>query len=135
MIRRSLILAVVATLVSTSLVLAGVSGAHFVGSPSISTSGNSATVGGKVAGLGNVEQITVTVVAEASCINRGNKNPSAANKDDVSATGDFPVQNGKALFSLALLADFQPDCSPPMTVSWTLISVTVTAPGVTLQFP
>jgi hypothetical protein len=27
-----------------------------------------------------------------------------------------PVQNGKALYEVCVTADFQPDCSPPMTV-------------------
>lgn len=132
--RRSLILALALTLALTTSVLAGVSGAHFVGSPSISSSGLTATVSGKVAGLGNVEQINVTATGEASCINKGGHNPSAANKDDASASGTFPVQNGKANFSLLLTADFQPDCHS-MTIRWTLINVTVTAPGVFLTFP
>lgn len=135
--RRSLstILSLVALLLmSSTLVVAG--NAHFVGTPGISTSGSTATASGKVAGLGNIPQIDVQVTAEAACVNRGNKNPSAENKDEFTATGTFPVQNGKALFSLALLASFQPDCSPPMRVEWTLISITVTAAdGTFLTYP
>jgi hypothetical protein len=55
------------------------------------------------------------VTATAECINPGQKHPKAANKESVSAEGDFPVQNDKALFSLTLTASFQPECSPPMT--------------------
>jgi hypothetical protein len=110
--------------------------AHFVGSPQISVSGNTVTVSGKVAGLGNVPQIDVTVSGDAACVNRGNKNPSAENKDSFSASGQFPVQNGKANFSLSLSATFQPDCTPPMRVEWSNISIVVTAAdGTFLTFP
>jgi hypothetical protein len=110
--------------------------AHFVGTPQISVSGNSVTVSGKVAGLGNVPQIDVTVSGDAACVNRGNKNPSAENKDTFSADGTFPVQNGKANFSLSLSATFQPDCTPPMRVEWSNISIVVTAAdGTFLTFP
>jgi hypothetical protein len=110
--------------------------AHFVGNPQISVSGNSVTVSGKVAGLGNVPQIDVTVSGDAACVNRGNNNPNAANKASFSAAGSFPVQNGKALFSLSLFATFQPDCTPPMRVEWSNISIVVTAAdGTFLTFP
>lgn len=115
--------------------LAGVSGAHFVGDPTITTSGNTLTVSGKVAGLGNVEQINVTVTATAACINPGSNKPKAANKQSVTAEGTFPVQNGKANFSLTATATFQPDCTPPMTVEWSNVQITVTAPGVHLTSP
>jgi len=66
------------------------------------------------------------VTATASCINPGSKHPKAANKESVSAANDFPVQNGKANFSLSVTATFTPDCSPPMTVEFTNITVTDT---------
>jgi hypothetical protein len=126
--------AVVVALASISA-LAGVKGAHFVGAPSITESGTTLSASGKVAGLGNVEQIHVVLTADAACINPGNQDPAAANKESFSAEGDFPVQNGKAVFSLDLTAAFQPDCTPPMTVLWSNISLTVTAPGVLLTYP
>jgi hypothetical protein len=129
---RVLLAALVAALMTAGVAVAGVTGAHFVGSPTVSTSGNTLTVAGKVAGLGAVEQIHVTLTADAACINPGNNHPNAANKESFSASGDFPVQNGKALFSLDLTATFQPDCTPPMTVVWSNIVITVTAPGVSL---
>jgi hypothetical protein len=127
--------AAVAALTLVSVAIAGVTGAHFVGNPTITTSGNTTTASGKVAGLGNVEQIEVTVSGDAACINPGSKKPQAANKESFSATGTFPVQNGKAEFSLTLTATFKPDCTPPMTVEWSNIQITVTAPGVSLSFP
>ncbi len=110
--------------------------AHFVGAPTLTISGADLTVSGKVAGLGNVPQIHVVVEADASCVNGGGHNPNAANKDTFSESGDFPVQNGKALFALALEAVFSPSCNPPMTVSWSNVSVTVTADdGTFLTYP
>jgi hypothetical protein len=113
-----------------------VSNAHFVGVPLISVTDDTVFASGKVAGLGNVEQIHVTLTGFAECVNPGSNKPSAANKESFSAEGDFPVQNGKALFQLSLDALLQPPCSPPMTIVWSEISVTVTAPdGVFLQYP
>jgi hypothetical protein len=120
--------------ITVSIVSAG--NAHFIGAPKISVSGNTVTVSGKVAGLGNIPQIHVEVSGDAECVNRGNKNPNADNKDEFSASGDFPVQNGKANFSVLLSATFQPDCTPPMRVEWSNISIVVTAAdGTFLTFP
>jgi hypothetical protein len=118
--------AAVAALTFTGLALA-VSNAHFVGSPTASRTGNTLTVSGKVAGLGDVEVITVTVSADAQCVNPGSNKPKASNKQSISSTSDIPVQNGKAIFSQSLTATFQPDCTPPMTVQFSNVVVTVTA--------
>ena len=74
------------------------------------------------------------VTATAQCINPGQNHPKAANKESVSAEGDFPVQNGKANFSLTVTATFQPDCSPPMTVIFTNVTVTDTTSGISKSF-
>ena len=104
---------------------------HFVDSTvTATTSGDSLIVSGKEAGLGDEAQIHIVVTATALCINGGGNHPKAVNKSDVSAAGDFPVQNGKANFSLTLTATFQPPCSPPMTVQWTNITVTDTTNGI-----
>ena len=132
---RPIAIAAIAMLVMAGTALAGVTGAHFVGTPSVTISGDTLTASGKVAGLGNVEQIHVTVSADAACINPGNNHPQAANKESFNAAGDFPVQNGKAEFSLDLTATFQPSCSPPMTVEWSNVVITATAPGVNLTYP
>ena len=57
------------------------------------------------------------------------------NKASVSAEGDFPVQNGKANFTLSVTATFQPECSPPMTVAFTDVTVTDETNGLTKSFP
>jgi hypothetical protein len=113
------------------LTLAGValatSNAHFVGTPTASRDGNTLTVSGKVAGLGDVDVITVTVSADAQCVNPGSNKPKAANKQSFSSTENVPVQNGKANFSRPLTATFSPDCTPPMTVVFSNVTVLVTA--------
>jgi hypothetical protein len=129
------VLSVLAISVLASVaVLAG--NAHFVGLPQFSSTDDSLVASGKVAGLGNIPQIHVELSADAACVNRGNHHPEAANKESFSASGDFPVQNGKALFALDLEAVFQPPCNPPMTVVWSNIHLTVTADdGTFLTFP
>jgi hypothetical protein len=52
---------------------------------SVTTSGNTLTVDGKEAGLGDEDQIHIVVSATAECINPGEKHPKAANKESVSA--------------------------------------------------
>lgn len=131
-----ILVAVLTAWALTVSIVAAVSNAHFVGTPTITESGNTVTVAGKVAGLGDVEEITVTVDGDAACINPGTKHPKASNKESFSDTENIPVQNGKANFSVTLTATFTPDCTPPMTVDWSNVSVTVTASdGTFLQYP
>jgi len=73
------------------------------------------------------------VSATALCINPGSHHPKAENKENVSSEGDFPVQNGKADFSVTLTATFQPECSPPMTVEFTDVTVTDTTNGISVN--
>jgi len=109
---------------------------HFIASAtSASRSGDTLTVSGKEAGLGDEAQVHIVLSATALCINNGGNHPKAVNKADVSAAGDFPVQNGKADFTLSVTATFQPSCSPPMTVSYTNVSLTDTTNGISLNIP
>ena len=105
---------------------------HFV-EATATAEGSTLTVAGKEAGLGNETQVHIVVTATALCINNGGHHPKAVNKGTFSAESDFPVQNGKAEFSLTLIAIFQPECTPPMTVSWTDIVITDTEHGVTTR--
>ena len=120
-------------LLSSQAVFAG--SPHFVGGISVTRDGNSLTVSGKEAGLGNEDQVHIVVTATAECINPGQHHPKAANKTSVSAEGDFPVQNGKANFRLTLTATFQPDCTPPMTVVFSGVTVSDTTNGISQSFP
>jgi hypothetical protein len=125
-----------ATLFCVVATLGAMGNAHFVGVPSVTTAGETLIASGKVAGLGNIPQIHATLSATAQCINPGSNKPQAANKASFNAEGDFPVQNGRALFALSLDAVFQPDCTPPMTVAWSNISIVVTAAdGTVLTYP
>jgi hypothetical protein len=126
-------LAMVTAAVAAPVALAG--SPHFINNAfSISRSDNTLTVSGKEAGLGDETQIHVVLSATALCINPGQHHPKAANKESVSAAGDFPVQNGKADFTLSVTATFQPQCSPPMTVVFTDVTVTDTTNGLTRSF-
>lgn len=131
-IKRTAIVMVILLLAATT-VLAG--SPHFVGRISIERDGNNLTVSGKEAGLGNETQVHIVVTGDAQCINPGGNHPQAGNKESFSAEGDFPVQNGKALFSLTLVAAFQPNCTPPMSVVWTNIVVSDAEHGISQSFP
>jgi len=127
-------LIVISLLALTTAAVAWAGNPHFI-SVDATRSGNTLTVSGKEAGLGNESQVHIVITATASCINPGDKHPRAANKVSVSAEGDFPVQNGKALFSLTLTPSFQPECSPPMTVVFTDVVVTDVTSGISKSFP
>jgi hypothetical protein len=136
--RRSSRVLVVAVSVFTVLMLtataAWAGSPHFVSNTvtKVTNADGSLTVSGKEAGLGDEEQVHIVVSATAQCINPGQKHPKAANKEAVEAGADFPVQNGKAEFSLTLVATtISPNCSPPMTIVWTDITVTDTTNGIT----
>jgi hypothetical protein len=108
---------------------------HFVSNTvTVARTDNSLTVSGKEAGLGNESQVHIVVTATAACINPGDHHPKAANKESISAEGNFPVQNGKADFTLTVTATFQPDCSPPMTVVFSNVTVTDTTSGISKSF-
>jgi hypothetical protein len=121
--------------------VAALSSVAFAGSPHfiksafvVTSSGNTITVSGKEAGLGDEAQVHIVLSATAECINPGSHHPKATNKASVSAAGDFPVQNGQAQFSLTATATFQPDCTPPMTVVFTDITITDTTNNLSVSF-
>ena len=123
---RRFILVALLTLVSAAIAVPAWAGSpHFVGNPTISRAGDALTVSGKVAGLGNETQINVAVTADVACVNPGSNLPKAENKGATIAEGTFPVQNGKALFSVTGTGTTSPDCSPPMTLRYSNVVVTV----------
>ncbi|MEV6328440.1 hypothetical protein [Streptomyces sp. NPDC051909] len=109
--------------------------AHFVGTPTASASGDTLTVKGKEAGLGNLTQINVLVTADAQCVNKGGNEPSADNKDSFGSDVDVPVQNGKANFTVVLTADLQPDCTKSMKLVWSNVTITDTTNDLTVTLP
>jgi hypothetical protein len=135
--RRALVLLpliLLATMLPATAAWAG--SPHFIKSSITAVrDGDSLTVSGKEAGLGDEPQVHIVVTATAQCINPGGNHPKAGNKEDFSAEGDFPVQNGKAEFSLTVIADFDPDCSPPMSVVFTNVTITDETSGITTSLP
>ena len=130
MIMRRLAVVLAASVIPVTFAAPAFAGSpHFVGTPTAAISGNTVVVNGKEAGLGNELQIHVEVTGDAQCVNRGGNNPQAANKQSFAVSGDFPVQNGKADFSVTLVAAFDPECVPPMSVAWSNIVVTDAANG------
>jgi hypothetical protein len=107
---------------------------HFVGDPVATRTGDTLTVTGKLAGLGNEEQVHVVLVADVQCVNPGNNEPQAENKDAVIAEGDFPVQNGKTNFTLSGVGTTDPACSPPMTLVYQNVVVTDTTHNLSFTF-
>jgi hypothetical protein len=135
--RRSIPIVLVAALMALALSAIGAPVAwaghpHFV-TLNATRSDNTLTVSGKEAGLGDEEQVHILVSATAECINKGGHHPKAVNKESVSEEGEFPVQNGKANFSLTVTATFQPECSPPMSVVFTDVTVTDTTNGISAK--
>jgi hypothetical protein len=126
--RRIFLFAVLALATAAFAVTVAWAGSpHFVSNTvTAERTGDSLTVSGKEAGLGDEAQVHIEVSATALCINPGGNHPKAVNKESVSVGDNFPVQNGKAEFSLTLTATFTPNCSPPMTVAFTDVTVTDT---------
>jgi hypothetical protein len=138
--RRLIIAATLALAVLAPTALPAWAGSpHFVGAPTITRSGDAITVAGKVAGLGDETQINVAVTADVACVNPGNNEPRAENKDATIAEGTFPVQNGKANFSVTGTGTTSPDCSPPMVLRYSNVVVTVSGdsfdPDLVFTFP
>jgi hypothetical protein len=138
--RRFILLSVLALVAAALAVPVAWAGSpHFVGTPTATRDGDALTVSGKVAGLGDETQINVAVTADVACINPGNNQPKAENKGATIAEGTFPVQNGKALFSVTGVGTTQPDCSPPMTLRYSNVVVTVSGdsfdPDLVFAFP
>src|SRR5438128_2923016 len=125
--RRVTMLAICLLAVASFMTTTAWAGAHQVGACTLTQSGNTLTIEGKEAGLGIlVDTVSISFSADASCINPGSNKPKAANKTTVSGSGNFTVNNGKADFKLTGTATFQPNCTPPMTVVYSNVTVTDT---------
>jgi len=96
---------------------------------------DSLEVFGKEAGLGDETDVNIKVTATVLCINGGEHHPKAVNKKSVSAEQNTSVQNGKAVFDFTLTPMFEPECTPPMTVEFTDITVCDTTNKLCVPFP
>ena len=133
--RRMLLVAVLALILSALAVPAYAGSPHFVDDKvTFTVDGNTLTVTGKIAGLGDEDQVHVVLSADAACFNRGGNKPAAENKEAVLAEGDFPVQNGKATFTLSGTATFDPSspCPDPLVIRYSNVVVTDTTSGISL---
>jgi hypothetical protein len=135
MLRRALAtLALAAGLLAATMAPALAGSPHFVDDQTtLSQTGSTLTVTGKEAGLGDELQVHLVLSADAACVNPGDNKPQAENKGAVLDEGTFPVQSGKADFTLTGTATFQPSCSPPMTVQYANVVVTDTTNGISLS--
>lgn len=130
-----IIVACIAMSLGTVTALAG--NPHFIGTPTAAISGaagETVTVSAKEAGLGDEAQIVAVLSGDAQCVNPGGNEPQAANKQSFSTSSVIPVQNGKADYSISLTATFQPNCSPPMSVVWSNLTLTDTTNGLVQRF-
>ena len=102
---------IILAVVAAALTVAGTALAapHFASASGAVNSAGALVVSFDERGLGN-ENIDYTLTADAealyACINRGGKNPSAANKqsfeDQVSGGGSFEAKNGRVQASLSV---------------------------------
>lgn len=130
---------------SSSAALAAPTGnPHFIGSPSLSVSGNSLTISFKAAGLGSVQtahfELSGSVDVFSRCYNRGGNKPQADNKQEtipVSAATDFGVRNGSVTGSFTLTPLSTLDCpgNQIVVIESVTYDLTLTGPsGLTATF-
>lgn len=131
--RRMLLAAVLALVLSALAVPAQASSPHFVGTPTASRDGDTLTVSFKLAGLGNEDQ-TITLTADAQCFNRGGNAPKAENKGAVLATGVFSPKNGNVVGVLSGSATTDPACNPPMSLVYANVTITDVTAGISYTF-
>ena len=126
------------------LVCAGVAVAaspHFIGTPTITQSGNSLVVNFKAAGLGNVPSatfsLTGTVNVSSRCYTKSNNKPQAANKQEtitVNSTKTFPVRNGQTTGSFTITPLSTLTCPPGQKVVVESVSYNLTLSGQGLSY-
>jgi hypothetical protein len=131
-VKKLLLMATLALAVVAMALPAWAGSPHFVGTPTYTISGNTVTVSAKEAGLGDEDQINVTLSGTAECINGGSKHPSASNKTGFATSITAPVQNGQATYTVTGTATFSPACSPPMTLVFTSLVLTDTTNSLTV---
>ena len=96
----TVLLAVVVAAIAAPVALGA--SAHWVTGPSVTVSGNTLTVSGKAAGLGNTSQttdfsLTGSVNVSSRCYTKSGNKPQAANKQEsisVDQSGTFDIKNG-----------------------------------------
>jgi 3',5'-cyclic AMP phosphodiesterase CpdA len=94
--RLTLLAALVVSALALAVPAAWAGSPHFVSNTvTVTRTGDTLTVSGKEAGLGDEAQVHIVVTAAALCINGGGNHPKAVNKEDVSSEGDFPSRTAR----------------------------------------
>jgi hypothetical protein len=132
--RRMLLAAVLALILSALASPAYAGSPHFVGTPTATRDGDTLTVAFKLAGLGNEDQ-TITLTADAQCWNRGGNEPKAENKGALLASGVFSPKNGNVVGVLSGSATTDPACNPPMELRYANVTITDVTAGISYTFP
>lgn len=147
--RRSVWALAAGALLAVSLAPAALAAPHFHSAKSSVTNAGALVVSFDERGLGN-DNVTYALTANATalyaCINRGGKNPSAANKrsfeGQVAGGGTFEVKNGRVVESITVNPLSAPDFTCPggqrrvlASVSYTNIVLRDTTNGVSTTAP
>ena len=108
--------------------LASAARPHFVGEPSCEVVSGDLECSGKVAGLGNVENVDATLQADRTCTVRGSSEnePQGLQRGD---TEELTVRNGAATFSLTVEG-----CPDRMTATFSNVAVVVDGTTLPIDF-
>jgi hypothetical protein len=104
-------------------VLGASQGAHYNSGPTVSVTGNTLSVDGKAAGLGNIGAVDIsltgTVTVNSRCYTKSNNKPQAANKQEninVDQSGTFAARNGSVTFHFEVTPLSTLSCPPGQRV-------------------
>ena len=140
--RAALVAGVLAAFFALSAV-AVAANPHFIGTPTITKSGNSLVVSFKAAGLGNVPSatfsLTGTVNVSSRCYTKSNNKPQAANKQEtiaVNSTKTFPVRNGQTTgsFTISPLSTLTCPRGQRVVVESVTYDLTLSGQGISYRF-
>jgi len=110
--------------------LASAASPHFIGTPSCEVVGGDLECSGKVAGLGNVEEVNARIVADVTCTNRGNNEPQGQQGGEVQT---FDVENGQITFTGSNSLTLENPCPDRMTATFEEVALEID--GTTLDIP
>jgi hypothetical protein len=109
--------------------LASAASPHFVGTPNCRISGGDLVCSGKVAGLGNVEEVTAFIQADVTCQNRGGNFPQGQQGGQEQT---FDVTNGQITFSNLRLEN---PCPDRMRATFEDVALVIDGTTLPIDFP
>ena len=109
--------------------LAAAANPHFIGEPNCRISGGDLVCSGKVAGLGNVEEVTASIEADVTCQNRGDNFPQGQQGGEEQT---FDVDNGQITFSNLRLEN---PCPDRMRATFEDVALVVDGTTLPIDFP